>query len=113
AYADAAIPAIFSQWNQKELLERASPEFKGQPADQLDRIFRWASTLGRLQRVDPAQGYAGFSSTPQTGKTTIGQYTAKAQFEKGTAVITLDLIKHGEHWQILSFDVASPQLIPL
>lgn len=28
AYADAALLAIASQWSQKALLERASPEFK-------------------------------------------------------------------------------------
>ena len=28
AYADSAIPAIVTGWSQKELLARASPEFK-------------------------------------------------------------------------------------
>jgi hypothetical protein len=113
SYADAAIPAIFSQWNQKELLDRASPEFKqAVTIDQLDRMFRWASTLGQLQKVDPPQGQAGISITPQTGKMTNGQYTAKAQFEKGEATITLGLVKHGEKWQILNFNVQSPQLVP-
>lgn len=113
AYADAAIPAIFSQWNQKEFLDRASPEFKqAVTIDQLDRLFRWASTLGPLQKAEPAQGQAGISITPQSGKVTGGQYTAKAQFEKGEATITLGLIKHGDQWQILSFNVNSPQLVP-
>jgi hypothetical protein len=113
AYADTAIPAVFSQWNQKELWDRASPEFKqAVTIDQLDRMFRWASTLGQLQKCDPAQGQAGVSITPQSGKVTNGQYTAKAQFEKGEATITLGLIKHGDEWQILSFNVQSPQLVP-
>jgi hypothetical protein len=113
AYADTAIPAIFSQWSQKELLDRASPELKkAVNIDQLDRMFRWASTLGPLQKCESAQGQAGMSITPQSGKMTHGQYTAKAQFEKGEATITLGLIKHGDQWQILSFNVHSPQLVP-
>jgi len=28
AYADSAIPAIVTTWSEKELLDRASPEFK-------------------------------------------------------------------------------------
>ena len=112
SYADRAIPAIFSQWNQKEFLDRASPEFKrAVTIDQLDRMFRWGSTLGQLQKCDPAQGQAGVSITPQTGKVTSGHYTAKTQFEKGEATITLGLIKHGEQWQILNFNVQSPQLV--
>lgn len=113
AYVDAAIPAIFSQWNQKELLDRASPEFKqAVTLDQLDRAFRWGSALGQLQKCDPAQGQAGISITPQAGKVTIGQYAAKAQFEKGEATITLGLIKHGNQWQILNFNFVSPALVP-
>lgn len=113
AYADAAIPAIFSRWNQKELLDRASPEFKqAVTIDQLDRMFRWASTLGHMQKCDPAQGQAAISITPQSGKVTNAQYSAKAHFEKGEATLTLGFIKRGDQWQILSFNVQSPQLVP-
>jgi hypothetical protein len=113
AYVEAAIPAIFTEWNQRALLDRASPEFKrAVTVDQLERLFRWASTLGRLQKCDPAQGQAGISITPQTGKVITGLYTAKAKFEKGEATLTLRIIKHGDQWQIARFDVQSPQLIP-
>jgi hypothetical protein len=47
AYADSAIPAIINTWSEKELLDRASPEFKkATTIDQLDRLFRWFSSLG-------------------------------------------------------------------
>jgi hypothetical protein len=112
-YADAAIPATVTTWSEKELLDRASPEFKQAiTIDQLDRLFRWASSLGRLQKCEPAQGQAGISVTSQTGKVISAQYTAKAQFEKGEAIITLGLIKHGQQWQIARFDVQSPALLP-
>src|SRR6267378_5890914 len=84
AYADSAVPVIVSTWSEKELLDRASPEFKKAVAiDQLDRLFRAFATLGRLQKCEPAQGQAIMSATSQTGRMTTGEFTAKATFEKG------------------------------
>jgi len=113
-YADSAIPAIVTAWNQKELMDRASPEFKEVVTpDQLDRLFRWlSSSLGPLHKCEPAEGHALMSATTQSGKMISAQYTAKATFEKGEATVALGLIKHGDQWQILRFDVHSPQLVP-
>src|SRR5712691_6233485 len=59
AYADSAIPPIVTTWSEKELLDRASPEFKNAVTiDQLDRLFRWVSSLGRLQKCQPAEGHS-------------------------------------------------------
>src|SRR5215469_14307952 len=98
-YADAAIPAIVTNWSQKELLDRASPEFKqaatSDHRDQFDRLFRWFSGLGQLQKCEPARGQSLMSVTSQEGKTISAQYTSKARFQKGEATIELRLIKHG------------------
>lgn len=113
AYADSAIPAIVTTWSEKELLDRASPEFKqAVTIDQLDPLFRWVSGLGQLQKCEPAQGHAVMSATTQTGKMISAQYSTKAMFQKGEAMIKLGLIKHGDQWQILNFHVDSPALIP-
>jgi hypothetical protein len=113
AYADAAIPAIVSGWSEKELVDRASPEFKkAVTQQQLDQMFHWFTSLGQLQKCEPAQGQAGISVTPQTGKVISGQYAAKAKFEKGDATIKLALIKHDNQWQVLSIYVDSPALVP-
>ena|ERR1700730_10482138 len=113
AYADSAIPAIVSTWSEKALLDHASPEFKrAVTIDQLDRLFRWVSGLGQLQKCEPAQGQSLMSATTQTGKRISAQYNAKATFQKGQATIKLGLIKHDDHWQILSFYVDSSALVP-
>ena len=113
SYADSAIPAIVSAWSEKELLDRASPEFKkAVTIDQLDRLFRWVSGLGALQKCDPAEGHSMMSATTQTGKVISAQYAAKAMFQKGEATVKLGLIKHGDQWQILNFHVDSPALVP-
>src|SRR6266576_2848063 len=76
AYADAAIPAIVTTWSEKELLERASPEFKqAVTIDQLDRLFQWVSSLGRLQKCEPAEGQSLMSMTSQSGKQITAKYT--------------------------------------
>ncbi|HEV3147357.1 MAG TPA: hypothetical protein VGZ24_01790, partial [Chthoniobacterales bacterium] len=96
------------------LIDRVSPEFKQAVThQQLDQLFRvLTNALGPLQKCEPVQGQAGISVTPQSGKVISGRYEAKAKFEKGEATVTLGLIKHGEQWQILQFDVRSPQLFP-
>src|SRR5713101_867524 len=69
AYADSAIPAIITTWSEKELLDRASPEFKkAVTIDQLDRLFRWVSSLGRFEKSEPAEGHSLMSATTQTGR---------------------------------------------
>jgi hypothetical protein len=53
AYVDAAIPTIVSFWNEQELLKYASPEFqKATSPEDVDRLFGWLSTLGRLQKYE-------------------------------------------------------------
>jgi hypothetical protein len=47
------------------------------------------------------------SVTTQSGKMTSAQYTAKATFEHGEAVIKLALIKHGDKWEVAGFHVDS------
>jgi hypothetical protein len=112
AYADAAIPPIVGNWSEKALLDRASPEFKQVVTiDQLDRLFRWLSQLGRLQNC-PAKGQSLMSSTTQTGNRISADYDAEATFDKGKANIHLTLIKHGDAWQIAGFKVNSQALTP-
>jgi hypothetical protein len=80
AYADSAIRSIVTNWSEKELLDRASSEFKtAVTIDQLDRFFlTYYNTLGGLQKCEPAQGQATMFLTSQTGRMTTGQYTVKS-----------------------------------
>jgi hypothetical protein len=112
AYADRAILAIVTTWSEKELLDRASPEFDHAVSQvQLDQQFhRFFVGLGHLQRCEPAQGHSITSATTQAGIQVRAEYTANATFDKGAAVIDITLIKHGDQWQILAFFVKSPEL---
>jgi|SRR5437016_13010687 len=54
AYADSALRAIVSTWSEKELLDRASPEFKkAVTIDELDRFFlAYYNTLGAFRSAN-------------------------------------------------------------
>jgi hypothetical protein len=108
AYADAAIPAMVTTWNKKELLNRASSEFnQAITTDQVDRLFKEASSLGRLRKCEPAQGESELVFTSLSGSAVGARYTSNADFEKGPATIVLTLIKHGDQWQIAGFWVTA------
>lgn len=113
AYADAALKAIATDWSEKALLDRASPELKqATPIDQLDAYFHQYAKLGHLQSAEPMKGQAGISYFPATGKRIQGLYSTKAQFENAEATIRLGLIKHGDQWQIASIYVDAPGYHP-
>jgi hypothetical protein len=108
-YADLALKAICTDWSEKALLDRASPEFKqATPVEQLDGYFRLYATLGHLQSAEPMKGQAGVSYFTGTGQSIQGRYTTKAHFENADATVTLSLIKHGEQWQIAGIHVDAP-----
>lgn len=107
-YADTSIPAIISQWDIQALRDRASPEFKAAVSDEvLDKLIRIYQKLGKLKEYKGANGQANVSLTLQQGAVISAKYIATADFEAGPATITLDLIKHGDQWQILSIRVDS------
>ena len=106
AYVDAAIPAIATNWNKQQLLDRASPEFKKAVTEaQIDQLFHQFTALGRFMTFDSATGQAAAYVSPQTGKIVTAEYEARAYFEKGGTKFKIKLIKHGDQWQILSFNV--------
>jgi hypothetical protein len=112
-YADAALKAIATDWSEKALLDRASPEFKqSTPIDQLDAYFQQYAKLGHLQSAESMKGQAGISFHQGTGKRIEGHYTTKAQFENAEATVTFGLIKHSDQWQIMSMRVDAPGYHP-
>ena len=112
-YADDALKAICTDWSEKALLDRASPEFKqATPVDQLDAYFGQYAKLGHLQSAEPMKGQAGVSYFTGTGERIQGRYNTKAQFENAEATVTLTLIKHGERWQIAGIHVDAPGFHP-
>ena len=107
AYADAAIVAITSQWNEKDLTDRANPQFMAMvkdPAD-LDRVVGMLRSLGPLKKYDGSKGEAHIDLNWPRGKTITAVYVARAEFDRSSAQIKISLIRSDGTWKILGFHV--------
>lgn len=106
AYADKAIVAIISNWNEQALLRRGSPELiKATAGGGLDGFFMYCRRLGSMTAYHGARGQSNIMYTLNNGEVVTAAYVAEADFQHGRAEIRLSLIKHGGHWEILGFRV--------
>jgi len=107
-YVDDAIVHIVSDWDKQEFIKRISPEFKRDVNDEdVNKHFAWCSKLGKLKEYKGSEGQSHISLTTENGKVITAKYTAKAEFEAGPADINVTIIKHGNEWQILKWNVDS------
>ena len=116
AYVDRNLPLIISQWDEAELLSRASPEFiQNTKRKELDKYFAVLSEkFGKMQSYEGSDGqsyvnYRVLSS--RNGKVVTAIYTVKVVFDAGPAAIKVTLIKHSDQWQIECFNINSDVLI--
>ena len=107
-YADDAIVAVVSRWDEDALLKRGSIELTSAAAEQvdLDALFAAWSALGPLLKYDGSKGEAKMMFSPETGPIATALYEASGTFQNGTAQIRIGLIKRTT-WQIASFQVYS------
>ena len=107
SYADTAIVAITSQWNEKDLTDRASPQFMAAVKDPayLDRVFGMWRTLGPLKKFDGSKGDANMNIGPR-GKVITAVYVARVEFDHNSAQIKISLIKANGAWKILGLNIA-------
>ena len=108
-FLTAAIPAIFTDWDERELISRASTDLQAAVKGRdLDRLFAGMSRkLGSLKDCERIDGGASISMETERGIVVTGEYVAKTLFEGGAADIRLSLIKEEGDWQILSFRLDS------
>jgi hypothetical protein len=113
-YVDQSLAAILPKWNSDELLRRASPQFKEatNPGD-LRALFDTAvDALGGLTDYQGARSQgANVSAFMGAGTIATATFLAQAQFQKGTASITVKVRKVDGTWMIDLFDVGSPELM--
>lgn len=112
AYADAAVVAITSDWNQKDLADRASPQLMASvkdPADPGRSLGMWR-LLGPLKKYDGSKGNAHIVFDWPGGKNITAVYVARAEFDQGSATIKISLVKSGGVWKIAGFDVVPDSL---
>ncbi len=112
-FIDQLIPSIITEWNARDLVQHASPEFlKVSPEPSLLSFFRMLEQrLGKLKKFSGSEGEATISLSLTKGKKNFAQYRLQAEFEKGPATIDVGLVKNHGKWQVLSFRVNSDLII--
>jgi hypothetical protein len=109
AFVDQNIPPILSTWSSTNLMALGSEELQQAVSSaQMGLTFERYSGLGTLQSYAGAQGKAKIDFSLSTFKVVTAHYVADAQFEKGPARITVNLIKSKGGWWVSSFNIASP-----
>ncbi len=110
-FVDSAIPAIVSDWDITELQKRASPEFEETvDYDDLSQYFEMLQELGNMTEYKGSRGEARIALSFLNRIVVTALYTAKADFDEGSADIRISLIKHDGKWQILGFQVTPREL---
>ncbi len=114
AYIETNVPAIVVSWNSEELLKRGGAELLDSATpEQTAKVFSWMSRLGALKKLETPVGEIGIGTYSDTQlKGTWADYKAKAEFEAGPAQIRVVLKRAGETWQIVTFQINSPSLVP-
>ncbi len=106
AFVDTAVQAIAADWDIEELQKRASPEFNDAvDYDSLEEDFATLQQLGKLVEYKGSIGDSNITIS-RSGYVVTADYTAKADFEAGSAEVQISLVKRGGRWQILDFSVS-------
>ncbi len=110
-YLDAALPPIIATWDVEELWKRASPELASSvKKEEIAALFsKFNKHLGKFVSYDgvTSSGHFSINYTPGSGKVETAVCAAQAQFANGPAEIRVTLIKHGDAWEFLRFDLNS------
>ena len=106
-YADDAVIATATNWDERALLDRGSPELveAAENAVDLDTLFHKWSRLGRMTHYGGARGEAIVTNNSETGPNISALYVSSAKFEHGYAQIRIGLIKRADGWRVASFIV--------
>ncbi len=108
AYIDKVTPIILANLNKETLFKYASEELKDAPFQ--DTMFALFAKLGQFREYKGSNGQTDISGTTTEEKQITGLYHAQAEFESGPATIKLSIIKKGDNWKIIGFQISSAAL---
>jgi len=112
SYANAAVLGGTSHWNGQELLGRATPNLlRSATAAQISSMFEWFSVLGPLTDSQDCKGSSSVVAFVGKPISTLARYTCQAQYQQGSATISMVLVKIGDVWMLNAFHVDSPILM--
>ena len=111
-YIKEVVPVI-SEWDTEKARQYFIPSaFDDFSDEDVEKLFRWFSKLGKLESMgEPefTQVYSG--TTVQEGASTYVTYTVLARYENGDALLTIQLIDLGDSFAVYQFNVNSNALL--
>lgn len=118
AYIAVNLPKIVDHWDTQNLVERADPRLITDGARRLlEEMFAKFQTLGALKHLDTPEGGGAFSGAftmkGMHPSDPLGFYKVQADFEKGHATITIQLVRVGKKWKVIGFEINSDVSLPL
>lgn len=121
-YVNTAILETVNNWNFKNLYDKATPQLlELSHSEESEKIIDFCRQLGKLESYKGAVG--GWQTSAEEGKEiyqkgdrkygkiTLGNYVAEADFEKASATIKVQVIRHENQWLINSFTISTQGLI--
>ncbi len=105
SFVDQSLPAIIAEWDVGALISRTTRAFNASHgAGEIEDAFRkLRGQLGRFKEYDGASGKMCMGRTPEGDQIKFGHYTASAAFEKGLAIVVLQVVQEDGTWRISSF----------
>jgi len=111
AFVDAAVPAIVSGWDVRELQKRASDEFNNSVDNaELERYFAILRKMGTLREYRGSTGEAQITLSFLNDVAITALYAASADCDEGAVDLQLSLIKQKGQWQILGIRITPREL---
>lgn len=104
AYVDEVVPLIITEWSEEQFIENSSSYLTEEttPEDVSKLMLTLEDHLGKFIEYKESEGEAGIYFN-NGGKTITAKYVVRAEFEKGEAIIDVELIQENDEWKILSF----------
>ncbi len=105
-FGDRALREIAENWEANVLIDNAAKEMRDQnPYNVFVTTTQELKDLGKLKSVESSIKGIEARSTTESGSYVICQYEGGAVFDKGKGQVLMSLMKRGDKWGILKFNI--------
>lgn len=103
AFVDRAVPTMVKEWSAEQLLDRSSPQLRGQLKD--NNLAALSAEFARLGPFWHYLGSTGHLKAPllPSFSAPAASYVARASFAGGLATFQLDVVEHDGRWMFDHF----------
>jgi hypothetical protein len=108
-FAATTIKSVAAPWSADALIDKAAPEFlQSTPRGKVPAFVSFvAARLGSLKTLGTVETYQWETYIGPGGPAVFTWHYSDCEFENGNARITVQLIRRGQTWKIVAFNVDS------